>query len=51
VIINKFIDCYPFTNDILVWELDKLYNDPNYEAHRYGYGWTLFTKKPDYAST
>jgi uncharacterized membrane protein len=49
VIINKFLDCYPFTNDVLVYELDKLYNDPRYEAHRFGYGWTLFTLKPQFA--
>jgi uncharacterized membrane protein len=48
VVLNKFLDCYPFTNRTLVWEMAKLYKDPRYEAHRFGYGWVLFTIKPEY---
>jgi len=48
VVLNKFLDCYPFVSRELVWEMDKLYEDPRYEAHRYGYGWVLFTLKPEY---
>jgi len=48
VILNKFLDCYPLTNRTLVWEIAKLYRDPRYEAHRFGYGWVLFTIKPEY---
>ncbi len=48
VILNKFLDCYPLTSRTLVWEIAKLYRDPRYEAHRFGYGWVLFTIKPEY---
>lgn len=48
VVLNKFLDCYPFTNRELVWEMAKLYKDPRYTAHRFGYGWVLFTIKPEY---
>jgi uncharacterized membrane protein len=48
VVINKFLDCYPFTNTVLVYELDKLYKDPRYVAHHFGYGWVLFTIKPEF---
>ncbi len=48
VVLNKFLDCYPLTNRTLVWEIAKLYRDPRYQAHRFGYGWVLFTIKPEY---
>ena len=48
VVLNKFLDCYPLTNRTLVWEIAKMYRDPRYEAHRFGYGWVLFTIKPEY---
>jgi len=48
VILNKFLDCYPLTNRTLVWEIAKLYRDRRYEAHRFGYGWVVFTIKPQY---
>jgi uncharacterized membrane protein len=49
VVLNKFLDCYPFAgNRELVWAMDKLYKDPRYVAHRFGYGWVLFTIKPEY---
>ncbi|MDY6796878.1 MAG: DUF2079 domain-containing protein [Actinomycetota bacterium] len=48
VLVNKFLDCYPLTDRVLVWELAKLYKDPRYTAHRFGYGWVLFTIKPEY---
>jgi uncharacterized membrane protein len=48
VVLNKFLDCYPLTSRTLVWEIAKLYRDPRYEAHRFGYGWVLFTIKPEY---
>ncbi|MBN2025967.1 MAG: DUF2079 domain-containing protein [Actinobacteria bacterium] len=48
VVLNKFLDCYPFTNRVLVWEIARLYRDPRYEAHRFGYGWVVFTIKPEY---
>ncbi len=48
VVLNKFLDTYPLTSRTLVWEIAKLYRNPRYVAHRFGYGWVLFTIKPEY---
>lgn len=48
VILNKFLNSYPLNDRTLVWELAKLYKDPRYVAHRFGYGWVVFTIKPEY---
>jgi uncharacterized membrane protein len=48
VVLNKFLDCYPLTNRVLVWEIARLYKDPRYTAYRFGYGWVLFVVKPQY---
>lgn len=48
VILNKFLNPYPLTERTLVWEIAKLYRDPRYSPHRFGYGWVVFTIKPEY---
>ncbi len=48
VILNKFLDCFPLNQRTLVWEIARMYRNPLYEAHRFGYGWVVFTIKPEY---
>ncbi len=48
VILNKFLDCYPFTERELVWEMAKLYKDPRYKPQRFGHGWVVFVLKPQF---
>ena len=48
VILNKFLDCFPFTERELVWEMAKLYKDPRYTAYRFGNGWVVFVIKPSF---